>query len=158
MATRVNSDFRDIVSALSSEGARYLVVGGMAVIEHTEPRYTKDLDLWVEPSRGNAARVYRALERFGAPLQNLRVSDLMNEEIVYQMGIEPVRVDILTSLVGLKFDACWERRTTTKWGKTNVYVLSARDLVENKRRVARPQDLLDVERLKPLLQASRKKR
>lgn len=158
MANRVNSDFRDIVSALSSEGARYLVVGGMAVIEHTEPRYTKDLDLWVEPSRANAGRVYRALERFGAPLQSLRVSDLMNEEIVYQMGIEPVRVDILTSLVGLEFDACWERRTTTKWGKTAVNVLSARDLVENKRRVARPQDLLDVERLKPLLGKPRRKR
>ncbi len=82
----------------------------------------------------------------------------MNEEIVYQMGIEPVRVDILTSLVGLDFDVCWERRTTTKWGKTAVNVLSARDLVENKRRVARPQDLLDVERLKPLLEKRRRKR
>lgn len=149
--TPASSDFRDIVRALSSERVRFLVVGGMAVVEHTEPRYTKDLDLWIEPSVENAERAHRALKKFGAPVQNLRVSDLTNPDLVYQIGVEPVRIDILMGLEGLDFAKCWKRRATTFWGKLEVPVLGVKDLLANKRRVGRPQDLADVERLRPLV-------
>jgi hypothetical protein len=155
VATRINSDFKDIIRAFSSEAVRYLVVGGIAVIEHTEPRYTKDLDLWVEPSKENASRTYQALRRFGAPLANLKVADLMNEDLVYQLGIEPIRIDLLMGMAALEFEACWSRKVVTRWGHQPVNLLSLKDLVTNKRRVGRPQDLADVDRLLPLLRKKR---
>ncbi len=126
-AIRLNSDFDDLLSALSKERVRYLVVGAYAVMHHTEPRYTKDLDIWVDPTPANAERVLKALKRFGAPLKHTRASDFTNRGLVYQAGVEPVRFN----------------------------VLSPRHLIANKRRVGRPQDLLDVERLKPLLRRKR---
>ncbi len=147
----LNSDFKEMLRALSSERARYLVVGGLAVVHHTEPRYTKDIDIWVEPTPQNAARVLRALERFRAPTKGVRAEDFTNPQIVFQIGVEPVRIDLLTSMKGLKFEQSWADRTRARWGNQTVNVLSIRDLVANKRRVGRPQDLLDVERLKPLL-------
>lgn len=97
-------DFEDLLSALSSEHAEFLIVGAYAVMAVTEPRYTKDLDVWIRPTRSNARRVYRALDTFGAPLPNLRVSDLEREGIIFQIGVEPVRIDILTQVDGLVFE------------------------------------------------------
>lgn len=158
MATPINSDFRDIVSALSSARVRYLVVGGVAVIEHTEPRYTKDLDLWVEPTLENAKRVMVALKKFGAPLARVTAEDFTNEQLVYQMGVEPVRIDVLMSLEGVDFEDAWAARKVVRWGRTQVPLLSPAHLVANKKRVGRPQDLADVERLRPLLRKPRSKR
>lgn len=154
----LNSDFREMLRALSSEQARYLVVGGLAVVHHTEPRYTKDLDIWVEPTLRNATRVMRALKRFRAPTKSVRAEDFTNLQIVFQIGVEPVRIDLLTSMKGLKFEDAWAARTRARWGNQSVNVLSVADLVSNKRKVGRPQDLLDVERLKPLLKAAKKRR
>ena len=151
MATPISSDFKDIVRALSSSRARYLVVGGVAVIEYTEPRYTKDLDLWVEPSLENAQRVLLALKKFGAPLAGVSAKDFTNERLVFQMGVEPVRIDILMGLEGVTFEKAWADRKVVRWGRLSVPVMSAAHLVANKKKVGRPQDLADVERLKPLL-------
>jgi hypothetical protein len=148
---KLNSDFADLLSALSSERVRYLVVGAYAVMEHTEPRYTKDLDIWVEPSATNAARVFKALKRFGAPLKGVKEQDFTNPSLVYQAGVEPVRFDILMQIEGVKFADAWEHRTRARWGRRVVNVLSVRDLVTNKKRVGRPTDLFDVQRLEPLL-------
>lgn len=158
MATRINSDFKDIVSALSSARVRFLVVGGVAVIEYTEPRYTKDLDLWVEPTLENAKRVLAALKKFGAPLAGVTAEDFTNEQLVYQMGVEPVRIDVLMSLEGVTFAAAWADKKVVRWGRTAVPLLSPAHLVANKKRVGRPQDLADVERLKPLLRKARPRR
>jgi hypothetical protein len=147
---RLNSDFDDLLSALSSEQVRYLVVGAYAVMEHTEPRYTKDLDIWVEPSPANAARVFRALKRFGAPLKGIAEKDFTNEALVYQAGVEPARFDILMKIEGVAFAQAWKRRKRTRWGRRTVNVLSVEDLIANKKRVGRPADLLDVERLQPV--------
>ena len=144
------------MSVLSSERVRYLVVGGFAVIEHTEPRYTKDLDIWVEPSTENAERVFRALSKFGAPLENVSPRDFTNERLVYQMGVEPLRIDILMSLAGVKFEDAWRGRKRARWGRRIVNVLSPAHLVANKRKVGRPQDLLDVARLLPLIRRKRR--
>jgi hypothetical protein len=92
---RVSSDFRELLSALNAARARYIVVGAYAVMHHTEPRYTKDLDVWVEPTPANARRVLEALRAFGAPTESLAVEDLCDPGVIYQIGVEPVRVDVL---------------------------------------------------------------
>ncbi len=90
----MNSDFEELLSLFNANDVKYLVVGGYAVMLYTEPRYTKDLDIWIEPSEDNAARVFRALSKFGAPLSGLTPSDFAHEGCFYQVGIPPVRVDI----------------------------------------------------------------
>jgi hypothetical protein len=143
----LNSDFRDLFSALSDAEARYLVVGAYAVVHHSEPRYTKDLDVWAEPTAQNAERVLRALASFGAPVAQLRAADLCDPETVYQIGIEPNRVDVLTALPALEFGSAWERSVITTYGGVEIRVLGLDDLILTKRTLGRPQDLLDVERL-----------
>ena len=101
----VSSDFKDLLRLLSDYQVKYLVVGGYAVIKYTEPRYTKDLDLWVRADAENAEAVYQALLAFGAPLEGLTADDFAHEGYFYQMGVAPVRVDILMSVTGLDFDA-----------------------------------------------------
>ena len=126
---------------------RYLLVGGYAVAFHARPRFTKDLDLWLEPTLANAERAWRALAAFGAPLQGLRPEDLTQPETVFQIGLAPNRIDLLTELRGVDFGAAWERRATTTYGDCSVTVLSRSDLIHNKRAVGRPQDLIDVAEL-----------
>jgi hypothetical protein len=145
MAT--NPDFRDLLSALSAEGADFIIVGAHAVMFYTTPRYTKDLDVWVRPTRDNAERVHRALRAFGAPVIDLTVDDLATPGTIFQIGIEPNRVDIITSIEGVTFDEAWSRRVSSTYGGVAIALLSVPDLLTNKRAVGRRQDLLDVERL-----------
>ena len=143
-------DFEELLSALSGEHADFLVVGAYAVMKYTEPRYTKDLDIWVGASRANAKKVYRALQRFGAPLDNVKIADLATPGIVFQIGIEPVRIDIITEVDGLDFDEAWKRRVVGRYGAVPIAFVSVEDLIANKRAVGRPQDLLDLEKLQGL--------
>lgn len=141
----INRDFRDLLSALCDADARFLVVGAHAVIYHAIPRYTKDLDLWVEASPENARRVVEALVRFGAPLGNLQLEDLSAPGVIFQIGIEPNRIDLITEVEGLQFEQAWQHRVETSYGDVPIAVLSLDDLLINKKTVGRPQDLLDVE-------------
>jgi hypothetical protein len=143
----LNPDFRDMLSALSDEGADYLLVGAYAVAVHGIPRATGDLDLWVRVSAENAARVRRALARFGAPLNDVRESDLTSPGTVVQIGVAPRRIDLLTTLDGLEFDDAWTRRMHVDVEGLRVPVIGRADLVRNKKAVGRPQDLADVARL-----------
>ena len=140
-----NRDFRDLLSELCAAEARYLVVGAHAVAYHSVPRYTKDLDLWVEPSADNAGRVLAALERFGTPLHDLTLEDLKTPGTIFQIGVEPNRIDLLTAVEGLDFAAAWSRRITTTYGDAPISILSLNDLLASKRAAGRPQDLLDAE-------------
>ncbi|HEX9731147.1 MAG TPA: hypothetical protein VGG06_04075 [Thermoanaerobaculia bacterium] len=140
----VNPDFRDLFSELSAVEARYLVVGAHAVIYHATPRYTKDLDIWIEPTPDNAQRVYTALTRFGAPMETLEVEDLATSGTIFQIGVEPNRIDVITELKGLSFAGAWQRRIHSTYGDVPVALLGLDDLLVNKRSVGRPQDLLDV--------------
>lgn len=149
----MNPDFVDLLRALSVARADFLVIGGYAVSFHAEPRYTKDLDVWVRPTTENAKRVMTGLRAFGAPLANLKLRDLVDPGIVFQIGIEPNRIDILTDIEGVSFGDAWDRRVIGKFGPLKIAWLSPQDLVTNKRAVARPQDLLDVAKLEPLLSA-----
>ena len=143
----VNPDFRDLFSALFDEGAEFIVVGAHAVMFFTEPRYTKDLDVWVRPSKANAERVHRALERFGAPLSDLTVEDLAVPGTVFQIGVAPNRIDVLTSIEAVDFEPAYPRASVSTYGGVTIRLLSPEDLVTNKRAVGRKQDELDVEKL-----------
>lgn len=143
----MNSEFKDLLRALNEARVRYLVVGGYAVIKHTEPRYTKDLDVWVSPDSENARRVYAALQNFGAPLEGVVAEDFADKTIVYHMGRAPARIDVLMSLKGLEFEGSWVSRVEAEFGDVPTQFLSLQDLVINKRLAGRPQDLMDVESL-----------
>lgn len=144
----MNSDFKDLLRAFSEEEVRYLVVGGYAFAEHVEPRYTKDLDVWIERSSDNADRVLAALRSFGAPLRELSKDDLTTPGTFYQIGLPPNRIDIITQLEEMDFADCWNRRKTGQIDDLAVEYISAQDLMENKERTGRPHDLADLEHLR----------
>jgi hypothetical protein len=146
-AKLMNSDFEELLSIFNKNGVRYLIVGGHAVMLYTEPRYTKDLDVWIEASTENAERVYRALLAFGAPLAGLTVSDFAEEGSFYQMGIPPARVDILMSIDGVTFAEAWPNRQESKLGNAQAWFIGRRELIRNKRTVGRHIDLHDAELL-----------
>lgn len=150
----VNPDFRDLFSALFDEAAEFIVVGAHAVMFYTEPRYTKDLDVWVRPSKANAERVHRALARFGAPLSELTLEDLAVPGTIFQIGIAPNRIDVLTSIEAVDFDDAYARAPKSTYGGVSIRLLSAEDLIVNKRAVGRKQDEIDVEKLLAVLDAS----
>jgi hypothetical protein len=142
---QANTDFRDLFAALNAEGAEYLVVGAHALAAHGHVRATKDLDVWVRPSPENATRVHRALAAFGAPLHGLSVEDLAGADLIFQIGVPPVRIDVITSIDGVEFEAAWRERMASGYADQPVSVLSRRHLIENKKASGRLQDLADVQ-------------
>lgn len=144
----MNPDFRDVLHALSAADARFLIVGAFAVSFHAEPRATADLDILVDPSRENAGKVYRALASFGAPLTDLTEADLATPGLVFQMGLPPRRVDILTSLTGVDFAEAWANRKQVTYAGVTAFVIGWDALVRNKLALGRPRDLEDVETLR----------
>jgi hypothetical protein len=142
---QTNTDFRDLFAELNAAGAEFLVVGAHALAAHGHVRATKDLDVWVRPGAENAARVHRALASFGAPLQGLSVEDLAAPGLIFQIGIPPVRIDLITSIDGVEFEAAWQDRMASEYGDQPVSVLSRRHLIQNKKASGRLQDLADVE-------------
>ena len=143
----MSSDFNDPLSSFDAHEVRYLVVGGHAVMFYSEPRYTKDLDIWVDVSTDNAARVFRALAEFGAPLKGLAPSDFASSGSFYQLGQPPLRVDILTSIEGVTFEEAWPNRQIGEFLGRQVPFVGRQDLIRNKRAAGRPIDLLDAEQL-----------
>src|SRR5216684_6703021 len=134
----VNRDFRDLFSAFSAADVRFLVVGAHAVIFYAVPRYTKDLDLWIEPTHENAERAWRALAEFGAPWQGVSVEDLWTPGTILQIGVEPNRIDILTEVEGLSFEEAWGRRQISSYGDVPIGLLDLDDLITSKRAAGRP--------------------
>lgn len=152
----MNSDFKDLLRLFNECKIRYLVVGGHAVMKYTEPRYTKDLDIWIEASPRNARAVFRALQRFGAPLVNLTEADFSAEGTFYQMGRPPARIDILMSVTGLSFRTAWRRRVSADFDGVPANVISREDLVINKRAAGRPQDMIDADHLEESLRIAKR--
>jgi hypothetical protein len=147
----LNRDFSDLLSELNAEGARYLLVGGYALSFYGRPRATGDLDVWVESTLGNAERVFRALARYGAPLEGFTPADFSKPGIVLQIGVAPNRVDILTSLTGLTFEEAWDNRKAISFGEIPSFVISELDFVRNKRAVGRAQDIVDAEEIEAII-------
>ncbi len=143
----INPDFNDLLLAFNAAEVRYLVVGAYAVTFHAQPRFTKDLDLWVEASPENAAKVHSALTAFGAPLADVTPGELANEDMVYQIGVAPNRINNLMGVSGLGFSEAWPQRVESTYGECPIHVISRQDLIRNKRAAGRPQDLIDLRAL-----------
>jgi hypothetical protein len=144
---RASDDFRSLLSTFNAEGVKYLVVGAFALAHYGRPRYTKDLDVWIDPEPSNASRVYRALAIFGAPMDDLRPEDFSDEDLVFQIGVEPIRVDVLTAISGVAFQEAWARRESALYADIPVQLISRDDYIINKRASGRPSDLRDLEAL-----------
>lgn len=140
----LNQDFKDLLSTFNENRVEFLVVGAHALAAHGHVRATKDLDVWVRPEPANARRVIDALQSFGAPTHAVTESDFATTGITFQIGVEPVRIDIITAVDGLTFEQAWRNRVTAEYGGVPVPVLSRTDLIANKRASGRPQDLADV--------------
>lgn len=145
----MNPDFIDFLSALLEAEARFLVVGAHALAVHGVPRATGDIDIWIERSPKNAARVWRAFEEFGAPAVTLGVKpeDLERPDIVIQIGLPPRRIDVLTDVSGLEFDDAWRGRIVHRVGQLDVPFLGRDALIRNKRATGRFKDMGDLEAL-----------
>lgn len=143
----LNQDFKEFVQSLNENNARYLVIGGYAVAFHGYPRYTKDLDVWVESSQENAMRIVKALEQFGFASLGLQAEDFLVPDQVIQLGFPPNRIDILTSVEGVAFQGCYASRVQVVLDGIRVNFIDLENLKKNKRAVGRAQDLADLEKL-----------
>ena len=136
--------YRDILGELSAAEADFLLVGAFAIAVHEFPRATGDIDLWVRPDSANARRVWSALAKFGAPVDGVSVEELSRPGFFYQIGVAPVRIDILTAIDGVTFDEAWGEREYHDLFGVTVPVISRRHLLINKKAAGRPKDLIDV--------------
>jgi hypothetical protein len=143
----MNPHFVEILRAFRDAGVEHLVIGAHALAAHGHVRATLDIDLWVRPSLDNAARTWRALERFRAPLSKMKLADFAEPEMLYQIGMPPSRIDIMTSVTGLEFDAAWPNRITARFGDVDAPVLGLDDMRTAKRAAGRLKDLADLEEL-----------
>ena len=140
-------DFKDLLAVFAAHGVEYLIVGGYAVSFHAEPRYTKDLDVWINPAAANLARAREALEQFGAPAELLAELDSASQEDVLWMGVPPVRIDLLKGVPGGAFDDAFAHRVLAEWSGITVSLIAKEDLIAIKKASGRPQDLADVGKL-----------
>ena len=143
----MNPEFNELLFALCAAEVRFLVVGAYALALHGHPRSTGDLDIWVQPTQLNAGRVLGALRRFGAPLSQVKEEDFAHPGIVFQIGLQPLRVDLLTELTGLEFEEAWQDRVSHRIGACEAPFLGRKSFIKNKRATGRPQDLVDAELL-----------
>lgn len=143
----MSQDFRDLLAEFNAHRVEFLLVGAHALAAHGYVRATEDLDVWIRPDPTNAKRVLEALRAFGAPLHDLTEKDLATPGLVFQIGIAPIRIDVLTAIDGVEFTEAWTARYSTQFADQPVGVLSIQDLIKNKRATGRTQDLADVEKL-----------
>jgi predicted nucleotidyltransferase len=141
-----NPHYKELLQLLNEFEVEYLIVGGFAVMKYGEPRYTKDLDVWVHNSPQNSLRVVEALKKFGAPLEHdgITAETFSAKQVVYQIGIAPVRIDVLTEITGVEFPDAWGKRVASTFFGVPVNFISLDDLLTNKRALGRDSDLTDL--------------
>jgi predicted nucleotidyltransferase len=146
----LNNHYKDILRALSDRKVKFLLVGAYAIAVHGYPRSTVDIDLWIMPDPENAHQVLLALDDFGAPSGDLTIEDLQKDGLIFQIGVAPCRIDILTSIDGLNFEDAFANSNIIDIEGISVNVLSVPDLIKNKRSTGRTKDLADAESLEEL--------
>ena len=142
--------FKELLQCLNKCEVRYLIVGGYAVMKYAEPRFTKDLDVWVENSAENSVRVFEALTKFGAPLESDKVTPetFTRPSLTYQIGIAPVRIDILTQITGVEFGAAWGDKVEGSIFGVPVHFISLSQLIANKQATGRSSDLEQLKHIR----------
>ena len=146
----MNPDFKELLLGFNAHKVEYLIVGAHALAAYGHVRATKDINLWVRPSPENAQRVFKALSDFGAPLGDLVLDDLTKAGTIFQIGVPPLRIDIITEIDGVEFEDAWPDRLETGFGGVPSFVISRHHLIKNKKTAARLQDLADVEKLEAI--------
>ncbi len=152
--TALNQDFLDMFRALNDAEVEYLVVGAHAMAVHGVPRATGDIDIWVSPTRENAGRILHALNAFGAPVaaHGISLDDLQLPDMVYQIGLPPRRIDLMTGISGVSFAEAWPSRVEVEIESLSIPFIGRRELIQNKRVSGRPKDLVDLEILETTLE------
>ena len=143
----ISKDFREFIELLNAAKVRYLVVGGYAVAVHGYPRYTKDLDIWIESSPENANRLLCSLHQFGFGALDIKADDFLQKDQIIQLGYPPNRIDLLTSLAGLSFDDCYRDKMTVSIDNLGIDFIDLANLKKNKAATGRAQDLADLDHL-----------
>jgi len=144
----LNKDFREFIESLNSNKVKYLIVGGYAIAFHGHPRYTKDLDVWLELSKDNALNIMKALKDFGFGDLDVVKEDFLHEGMVVQLGYPPNRIDLINSPDGVDFAECYASRIKIKIDDLEISVIDLENLKKNKKASGRLQDLADLEKLK----------
>jgi len=143
----VQPDFRDLLELLNEHQVEFMLVGGYALAFYGAPRYTGDMDIYVHVSSRNAARIMVALKEFGFGSVGLTAEDFMKENMVIQLGVPPVRVDIVTSLTGISWEDAFTNRVQGKYGDVSVFYIGRDQFISNKKATGRNKDLADLEAL-----------
>lgn len=143
----LNKDFKEFIELLNVNRVKYLIVGGYAVALHGYPRYTKDLDIWVDISPDNARNILKALEQFGFGSLDLREEDFLVPDQIIQLGFPPNRIDLLTNAKGLNFKECYQSKVEVTIEDIRANFIDIENLKKNKRAIGRSQDLADLENL-----------
>ena len=152
---RIEKDYRDFLKLLGEKKAKYLIVGGFAYSYYAEPRYTKDIDILVEATEENGARVAAAIAEFWGMKPGVKPADFLRPDLIVQLGFAPVRIDLITACSGIEFRSAWKKRTRARYGDVDVFFISLDDLIKNKKAVGRDRDQLDVKYLERVKKAKR---
>lgn len=152
----VEKDYEELLKLFNSYKVRYCVVGAYALAVHAVPRYTKDIDLFVEPDPENSAKIFAALKKFGFSKIGLGERDFSKSGVIVQLGYEPLRIDIMTSIDGCSFREVWKHKKTSRYGKQTVHFIGLKELIKNKRASGRAQDRIDLGQLKRISKGRKK--
>lgn len=144
----LNDDYKEMLQLLKSNEVRFLVVGAYAMGAYGYPRATGDMDIWIMASGENSQKVFRALKEFGSPLTQINEATFTARDIIFQIGVAPRRIDIITSIDGVEFEQAWQRRVEIDIDNLKVPFISKPDLIKNKESTGRDKDLLDAKYLK----------
>lgn len=153
---KTERDFEELLRLFNKHKVKYCIVGAFAVALYAIPRYTKDMDIFVEPSNENAKKILNALNEFGFETLKLSIDDFSHKGRIVQLGYEPVRVDIITSIDGCTFEEVWKNKIINNYGKERVYFIGLNELIKNKRALKRKQDEVDLEILLAIKKRLRK--
>jgi len=152
----LEADYKDLINIFIEEKVQFLLIGGYAVGLHGHPRPTKDLDLWVYANAKNAPLVVKSLKKFGAPMQDISAEDFEKEGTVFQIGVAPVRIDVITRVTGVKFEDAIQNAKIMKIEELNIPTISLQDLITNKKASGRHRDLDDLASLEKILEREQK--
>jgi hypothetical protein len=144
---KVEKDYEEFLRLLNKNRVKYCVIGSFALAIHAKPRYTKDIDILIEPEEKNSSAILRTLQQFGFSSIEITEKDFLKLDQIIQLGYEPVLIDLLTSIAGCSFAEVWRNKVTVRYGKVDAFFMGKEELIKNKRAAGRKQDLADLELL-----------